>query len=77
MNCMGVRTFRRVIGKIGMKAMDMSTAQFNRGEQVGMWPVFVSANWTIRSNYRGGGRNRAYKRELMNERTKQRREKSG
>ena len=53
--CMGVRSLSRVMGKMGMKAMDMSTAQLTRAVQVGMWPVWVRANCTMRSSWGGGG----------------------
>ena len=56
--CMGVRSLSRVMGKMGMKAMDMSTAQFTRAVQVGMWPVRVRANCTMRSSWGRGERGR-------------------
>ena len=54
--CMGVRSRSRVMGNKGMKAMDISTAQLTRGEQVGIWPALVRANCTIRSNWCEGVR---------------------
>ena len=39
---------------MGMNAMLTSTAQLTSGEQVGEWPVLLSANCTRRSSCSGG-----------------------
>ena len=59
--CMGVRSLRSVMGNIGMKAILIRMAQLTRGEQVGMWPVLLRANCTMRSSWSGGAQSEAGK----------------